>query len=324
MSRFSTPVSDLDDHRRQHVLTQRADTGGSLRGSRRPTFASIEPLHERSNVTVQVNETHDNGVTSRDFESAIAEDDEHLTPDNHFIRRGSMSASPVGRRDTFRRPRDPAIERLTRSRASSTSSRSVSPPNSVDAFAGPIRRDRAGTVNSRPPSITELAIHRTISGGTRRRPTISDERPQDLGSAAASTHSSAEEDVCFPVQEDPGKTTRFDYEELEEFVAEYHQKTPIAQTLRHKPSSVSQLSKKVFNDLRPKSSHSTGPKGEVDAATLMDAHDPAVAEKLVSALSYCLILCKSSRRCDMFELSMKDLLEIRDYLLLAFAPVNCC
>lgn len=281
-TRFSTPVSDLDDHRNQPESMARADAGGPV--SRRPTFASIQPLPDRPNLLLQVNEaleSHD--ITARDFESAVVDDDAaHLSPENAYARRPSLAHSPIGRRNTFRRPRDPAVERLARSRASSTTSRSVSPPNSVDAFAGPQRRERAGTVNSKAPSENDLTIQRTISGGTRRRPTISDERPEDLlGNDTSSTHSSAEEDVCFPVQEDPGKTTRFDYEELEEFIAQYQEKTPIAQPLRHKPSVGSHLSKaKIFHDLRPKTAHSVAPKADGDAATLKESADPTVEEKL--------------------------------------------
>ncbi|KAF2678977.1 cora family metal ion transporter-like protein [Lentithecium fluviatile CBS 122367] len=287
-TRFSTPVSDLDDHRNQPASLPRVETGSPSR-SRRPTFASIQPLSERANPLLFVNEALEaNDVTTRDFENAVVDDDgPHLSPEDAYGgRRSPLPHSPSGRRDTFRRPRDPAVERLTRSRASSTSSRSVSPPNSVDAFADarPRRRDRAGTVNSRAPSELELALHRTISGGTRRRPTISDERPPELHKAeTASTHSSAEEDVCFPIQEDPSKTTRFDYEELEEFVAEAQTKTPIGQPLLRKASVGSQLSKhkpKVFNDLRPKSSQSNTPKADADAFTLKNGVDPAIQEKL--------------------------------------------
>ncbi|KAF2106769.1 cora family metal ion transporter-like protein [Lophiotrema nucula] len=279
-TRFSTPVSDLDDHRHQAASMARADHG-SGHGSRRPTFASIQGLPERPNLLLQVNEAleaHD--VTARDFENAIVDDDAHLAPDM-YGRRGSHAHSAMARRSTFRRPRDLNVERLSRSRASSTSSRSVSPPNSVDAFAGPARRARAGTVNSHSPSELELALHRTVSGGTqRRRPTISDERPGDLHIEVASAHSSAEEDVCFPVEQHPGRTTKFDFEELEEFIAEPQDKTPIVHDLCRKPSVSSQLSKaKVFSDLRPQTSHSINLKTEADAATLKEA-DPKVEEKL--------------------------------------------
>jgi magnesium transporter len=290
MTRFSTPVSELDDHRNQPVsMRPRANTQGSVNESRRSTFASIQPIPDRSNLFVQLNEALGNEeVRARDFESAIVDDDAHLSPDDVFVRRGSLVSSPIARRDTFRRPRDPAVERLSRSRGSSSSSRSTSPPNSVDAFAGPYRRERAGTVNSRQPSEVDLALHRTVSGGTHRRPTISDERPpEDLKLEVASAHSSAEEDVCFPVDQDPGKTTKIDFEELEEFVAEHHEKTPIAQALRRKPSVSSQASKKVFTDLRPKTGNSVGHKSDVDMTTLKGEADAALEEKLAdSGLSH--------------------------------------
>jgi magnesium transporter len=231
-------------------------------------------------MLLQVNEALEmDAVHSRDFgeESAIVDDD-HLSPDA-YGRRPSLAHA---RRDTFRRPRDPAVERLSRSRASSTSSRSLSPPNSVDAFAGPRRRDRANTLQSHNGSELDLALQRTHSRGTARRPTISDERPESLHNIdVASAHSSAEEDVCFPVSEDPGKTTRFDYEELEEFVAEAQSKTPIGQSLCRQSSVASKLSgkPKIFSDLRPKSSQSLTPRNEADTATLKDV-DPTIQEKL--------------------------------------------
>ena len=284
-TRYSTPVSDLDDHRHQPESMPRADA--SPVRSRRPTFASVQVVPDRLTSLQLVNEALEaHNVTARDFETAIADDDENLSPDVAYGRRGSLAPIPCARRDTFRRPRDPAVERLRRSRASSTTSRSTSPPNSVDAFADVRpRRGRAGTVNSRPPSVidAELEIlNRTISGGTRRRPTISDERPEIHRADTASTHSSAEEDVCFPVQEDTGKTTRFDYEELEEFVAETQTKTPIGK-LNRKPSVESRLSNKkprVFDDLRPKSGHSTAPKLDTDTLTIKADVDPVIQAKL--------------------------------------------
>lgn len=284
-TRFSTPVSDLDDHRQQPASLPRADNPSPIH-SRRPTFASIHN-QEQPNLLLQVNEALEtDAITRRDFESAVVDDEQLLSPDG-FGRRPSVIQAPVlpsprARRDTFRRPRDLAVERLSKSRDSSTSSRSTSPPNSVDAFAGPRRRERANTAQSRPGSEFELSLHRAHSRGTVRRPTISDERPEDLHNIdATSAHSSAEEDVCFPVSEDPGKTTRFDYEELEEFVAENHAKIYIAQPLRHKPSVASRHSSKakVFSDLRPKPCTALGHKHESDAKVGSEL-DPASQEKL--------------------------------------------
>ncbi|EAT83295.1 hypothetical protein HBH56_195520 [Parastagonospora nodorum] len=281
-TRFSTPVSDLDDHRRQPESLPRVDAGSPVQPrSRRPTFASVQ-FEDRPQLLLQVNEALQGETVRRDFENAVADDDAHLSPEA-YIRRGSVAASPNtrGRRGTFVRPQDPAVERLSRSRATSTTSRSTSPPNSVDAFAGPRRRDRANTVNSHVPSEVDLGLHRTHSRGTARHaPTIDgDQRDEYHTIEVSSANSSAEEDVCFPVTEDPGKTTRFDYEELEEFIAEPQTKTLIGQELHNKPS-VDTLSKpKVFSDLRPKSSNTTAPKKDSDAVTLKDA-DPAIQEKL--------------------------------------------
>jgi magnesium transporter len=87
------------------------------------------------------------------------------------------------------------------------------------------------------------------------------------------------EDVCFPVQDDPAKTVGFDFDELEEFVNEPQEKTPIVPALRHKPSVASHLGRpKVFNDLRPKPGNLH--KTTSETATLKDVTDAAVEEKL--------------------------------------------
>lgn len=277
-TRFSTPEPELDDHRFQPASLPRADTGSPVH-SRRPTFASANQ-QDRPNLHLQIHEELEaDNVTRRDFECAVVDDDAHLSPEA-YVRRGSLVASPHNRRDTFRRPHHPTVERLSRSRGSSTSSRSVSPPNSVDAFAGPRRRDRANTAASHAPSELDLGLQRTHSRGTARRcPTIDIEDVDDYPTNdAASANSSAEEDVCFPVQEDTGKTTRFDYEELEEFIAEPQEKTQIGQTLKRKPSIISIAKPKVFPDMRPKSSLGAA-RNDSDNHTLKDV-DPAIQEKL--------------------------------------------
>lgn len=278
-TRFSTPVSDLDDHRNQPESLPRVDAGSPVQPrSRRPTFASAHH-QERPQLLLEVNESQEeHAVNRRDFETAIVDDDMHLSPEA-YIRRPSVVASPNAhaRRGTFTRPRDPAVERLSRSRASSTTSRSTSPPNSVDAFAGPRRRDRANTANSYVPPDLELGLQRSHSRGTARRE--DEHQDEHYTVEISSANSSAEEDVCFPVQEDTGKTTRFDYEELEEFIAEPQTKTPINQEELHKPSVDMIKKPKIFSDLRPKSSASTTPRNEADATTLKDV-DPTVQEKL--------------------------------------------
>lgn len=278
-------MSELDDHRHQPASLPRAEPSSpSHPRSRRPTFASINQ-QDRPTLLLQVNDSLEGeAVNRRDFEHAVAEDDTFLSPEA-YARRPSLANSPSHtrpRRDTFRRPRDSTVERLSRSRTSSASSRSTSPPNSVDAFAGPRRRDRSNTINSHAPSELDLGLQRSHSVGTARRcPTINTEHQDEYHNIeASSAHSSAEEDVCFPVQEDTGKTTRFDYEELEEFIAEPQTKTRLGQNVNHKPSVETLPKPKIFTDLRPKSSHSAAPKIEADAATLKES-DPAIQEKLV-------------------------------------------
>ncbi|OJD28911.1 family metal ion transporter [Diplodia corticola] len=261
-TRFSTPVSELDDHRHQQASMPRVDNASPSR-SRRGTVTSIAAPRPARPDLLSVNSALERqGMIARDFENAIVDDDKSPSDngDNNnalFGRRGSVS--PMARRDTFRRLRDSQPDARPRSHASTRSSDSVSPPNSVDAFADPRRRDRAGTINSqRPPSDVDLRLQRTISEATnRRRPTFSEEsRHGTIKDETMSRRSSVEEDVCFPVEES-SNTYQIDFEELEEFVATNQTKTPVI-PLSRKPSKVSMNSQrskvKVFHDLRRKQS----------------------------------------------------------------------
>lgn len=227
-TRFSTPVSELDDHRFQEESLPRAEPRTS---SRRGTFASIADRPDLTALAAQIELGNDS--IARDFETAIIDD--HLTTKSEQgtepWRRASISA-PIGRKGTVtRRERERKNSHqengpAARSRESSRS-RSSSPPNSVDAFAAPQRRRRAGTVNSQT-SFPNLTIQRTLSTSTHprgRRPTFSDVRSNHTLETRRS-RSSVEDDVCFPADRDDSKTYTIDYEELEEFVAECHEKTP--------------------------------------------------------------------------------------------------
>ncbi|KAK8179603.1 cora family metal ion transporter [Phyllosticta citribraziliensis] len=266
-TRFSTPVSELDDHRNQPQSLPLATDNPSPQASRRGTANSQHLTHAERRDLLTVNDALErHGLIARDFENAIVDDDRSpLDSDNagFFGRRGSISPM-TQRKDTFRRPRDVTLvpeATRSKSRSSSKSSRSVSPPNSVDAFADPRRRDRAGTITSqRAPSDVELRLQRTVSQNTqRRRPTFSEESRHGTINDTNSRHSSAEEDVCFPVPPETGKTYGIDFEELEEFVAESGRRTknPIVLPLSRKPSKASvksSNSKRVFHDLRQKPS----------------------------------------------------------------------
>lgn len=256
VTRYSTPVPELDDHRFQSSSLPRAEMMGSVPRRNTARSGSVD----RSGL-LQVNEAlREAGPVSRDFEHAIVDDDRCATRSVNDVeaiggRRGSVSPA-VNRRSIRKRSRNQQ-DRPNRSRASSTSSMSSSLPNSVEAFADPRRRERANTLGSRAPSDIEVGGQRTISGGTQqRRPTFSNAsvvraQTKDKG------QDSDEDDVCFPTYEEPGKTSKIDYEELEEFVALSNQAKPPGAIQCRRKHSLSSQSKPpmIFNDLRKQSAH---------------------------------------------------------------------
>ncbi|KAK4994033.1 hypothetical protein LTR66_005855 [Elasticomyces elasticus] len=270
-TRFSTPVSDLDDHRRQPEYLPRADE--TRPATRRGTIASIvEGGLDLAQLDVAI---ENQGMASRDFEreheQAVVDDDKSIRSGHEInpARRGSISPV-VARRNTFRRQHRGIGEKLSRSRESS-GSRSSSSPNSVDAFAETRRRNRAGTLASLTPSVENLTLKHTASIAThRRRPTFDDERPADGRNETASLRSLVEDDVCFPPDEKPSKTYTIDFEDLEEFVASAHEKTPASHpfTRRSGPDvGANEKGNKIFHDRR----YGTGMKESSNAH--LDAHN---------------------------------------------------
>lgn len=251
-TRFSTPVSDLDDHRFQEESLPRAEPR-----SRRGTFSSIvEGRPDMASLALpQVEVTH-HGSIARDFEQSAIEDDQGTTKSEQGTepwRRASLSA-PVGRKGTLvrndRDRRGSNQDDNAQPVRSRDSSRSTSPPNSVDAFAVP-QRNRRGTINSQQ-SQTNLTLQRTLSTSTHprgRRPTFS----SDVRShhTAESARSSVEADVCFPGDRDTSKTYTIDFEELEEFIAESHEKTPCPHAFLEHFHVAPKMEKPSFDDLRP-------------------------------------------------------------------------
>jgi magnesium transporter len=238
-TRFSTPVPELDDHRLQPSSLPRADTSAP-RILRRMTgrSGSVD-----QSALLQINEVlRDAGTIPRDFEHVIEDDDRsgiqgQLTPN-------------IPRRSGHRSGRE-----RDHSRDSSSSS-SSSPPNSVEAFADPRRRERANTLESRAGSDVDVNYtrQRALSGATQqRRPTISNASIVRVDTRRDDNDRPAEEDVCFPQLEESGKTYSIDFEELEEFVAlcaqgkissgaSYGTRVPNVGSKYEKP--------KVFHDLR--------------------------------------------------------------------------
>lgn len=240
-TRYSTPAPELDDHRFQAESLPMADGMESFAG-RQPVGQPSQPETERPNL-LQVNDALREGApVYLDFEQAIADDDD---PSAQGARR--LSLSPAAVRTPVQRPQP-------RSRNSSVSSKSSSPPNSVEAFAEPRRRERANTLESRIPSDLDLPLHRTVSTTShhQRRPTFSNESAIRPDTMDPRVNPSEGGDVCFPPYEEPGKTAIIDYEELEEFVALKKKANPSAGPNRRKHSLSSQSRNlRVFHDLRP-------------------------------------------------------------------------
>ncbi|MCJ1337052.1 Mg(2+) transporter [Bachmanniomyces sp. S44760] len=241
-TRFSTPVSDLDDHRNQPDLPRAIAFGRE--GAEH--HATTHTQHERPHDPIQLaipNQEHSASV-SRDFENAIIEDAVNVETETEAQTIGFTS--PTGPRRGASRRAQTHTPRVERSRESSESSRSISPPNSVDAFAEPRRRERAGTFGSHAPSDLSVNLKRTGSRETHRRPTFSSGRSIRVAEADNVNHAPTE-DVCFPHAQDPSKTFTIDFEELEEFVAECNRGRPhIAQGCRQKLSFSSQGAKPKF------------------------------------------------------------------------------
>lgn len=276
-TRFSTPVSNLDDHRNQNPIPMAHTNGSSRREntSRRGTMTSI---YDARPDLLQVDERlRDVGPVSRDFEQAVIDDDASRNGDATLGEPVSSGQSP--RRGLSRCIHD-TMEKFGRSRDRSPfSSRSISPPNSVDAFADGRRRERANTFGSRGRSEVDLQLHRTVSGGTHhRRPTFSNAsiRPAE----PIDDDVRPQEDVCFPQPEEPSKTFRIDFEELEEFVAESTRgRTPVPNRQRHSFSSQGQKPK--VSDARANLhkgvpqivTHAASPMGREPGATCTAADD---------------------------------------------------
>ena len=202
-------------------------------------------------------------------EHAILDDDASLQEEHNAERRGSRGGAFPLRGATMRGSRNPM-----RSRDSSTSTRTSSPANSVDAFADPRRRERANTVESKAHSELELDTKRTVSGGTHcRRPTFNNGSVRDvnLHDERASIRA-AEEDVCFPTVDEPTKSNKIDFEELDEFVAKQRNSSTC-----HQLHSRRRLSFSSYSD---RTKHVDGIISKpIPRATADDIHTPNIHSK---------------------------------------------
>lgn len=212
-TRFSTPAPELDDHRHRVTRIQPHLVVPSVaieQPTPMPRGINTKDLQE---IDASLLHSLEQNPIARDFEQAILDDDGSDADDGEPS--SARKPSHHKRRATDREGR-PRLPRQDRSRDTS-SSRSTSPANSVKAFAEPRRRQRANTAESHSSSFIENVIRRTNSFGTsQRRPTLtSNSVPPAL---TARTDRDANDDAFFPTDEEPGKTYKIDFEELEEYV----------------------------------------------------------------------------------------------------------
>lgn len=188
--RSASPVNqprnsaELDDHRNQPHSLPRSNT---LQSAQRPDFL-FTPQHRRT-------------ISRESNENAVDDDD-------YF-----GVQSPNGGGNLFPRQGRPRAESGVSMRKP-PSSRSPSPPNSVEAFADPGRRRRS-SMSSYSPSEVEHELNRTVS----RRPTFDAGDGRDLVDSSDENNKAAEEDVCYPMPDSP-PVGDIDFDEMEEYVME--------------------------------------------------------------------------------------------------------
>ncbi|KAJ3942550.1 uncharacterized protein N0V96_008051 [Colletotrichum fioriniae] len=183
---FKTPIPELDDHRHQvatspHPERPRRGTFDTLYGAR---LLGPDSVSGERSPSIRV----------RDFEEAIVDDE-------------GGDVSPHARR-----VRRPTVETVT-------DQRSISPPNSVKAFAEARRRERGMSFSESKAERkgSEENLHRAGSISSRRSHRS---RPYTVDDGASlATNQSAEEDVCFPLQDPRRKDQLYiDFDYLENFV----------------------------------------------------------------------------------------------------------
>ncbi|KAK8111090.1 metal ion transporter [Apiospora kogelbergensis] len=184
-SGYDTPVPELDDHRHQSASVQRPD---------RPRRGTVDTLYGTRHLETPPD------IRVRDFEEAIADDD-------------ADDMSPIQPRS-----RRPTVDTVN-------DGRSLSPPNSVKAFAEARRRGRAYSNNKDAEDAKEdgerLHLARTFTGGSRQsvrsvrsKHTVADD------AASLGTNRTAEEDVCFPMNDEHRQDRLYiDFDYLENFIA---------------------------------------------------------------------------------------------------------
>jgi magnesium transporter len=223
---YSTPVPELDDHRHQSVSVQKPR-------SRRGTADTTASAMTRNPLAPNMGLVNDGLLQSkvRDFEEDVIIDEES----------GGPSSQPG------RYPQD----RSRRGTVTTLDPRSVSPPNSVKAFADARRRERDLSTTD-PTFVKAFAearrfeegdLHRTISGASGRSRHTRRYTNDNDGQSFAGSNKSAEDDVCFPMHPPADKDElEIDFEYLEDFIAE--------EESRARTPPKNQPQPRIFHDLR--------------------------------------------------------------------------
>lgn len=209
------PIAELDDHRHQTPTTQRPER------ARRGTFDSLYGArHFDSRPTGDGQEADGGSIRVRDFEEAIVDghDTDDISPAHHSTRRPTFGTT-----------------------------RSVSPPNSVKAFAKARRREHDGPEGREDWQAEDDGLRRTTSIASRRS-VRSRARIVDEDTASLASRTSAQDDVCFPVQEHQKDKLAIDFEYLENFIEEQR----VSRVASHKEPDV-----RIFSDLRPQTAASS-------------------------------------------------------------------
>ncbi|CZS92864.1 probable magnesium transporter ALR2 [Rhynchosporium agropyri] len=217
-SGYSTPVPELDDHRRHSSSVQKPR-------SRRGTVDTMHSNYRRNlgPDLALVNQGFSPTIT-RDFEEAVEDGDATGFPPSRL-------RAPSGR--------------SRRGTVTTLDPRSVSPPSSVKAFAEARRMERDEVAND-GRRCEEHDIHRSLSRDSRRsRRSLRSRRytnDNDNISVAGSRHT-AEEDVCFPLHPVGEKSSlNINFELLQEFIDE--------EETRERTAPLGQPQARIFHDLR--------------------------------------------------------------------------
>ncbi|KAK9437723.1 Mg2+ transporter protein, CorA-like protein [Metarhizium brunneum] len=179
---YDTPVPELDDHRYESNVSQRLE---------RPRRGTFDSLYGSRQIDTDAGPfTPD--IRIRDFEEAIIDEDALEVP------------------QMARHSRRLTVETINEGR-------SISPPNSVKAFAQARRRERDMSF-SEPKCDHEEGHGRSMSISSRRSHR-SRARTIEKDARSLLTDKAAEEDVCFPLQDGHrNHELRIDFDYLENFI----------------------------------------------------------------------------------------------------------